>query len=804
MRNRLLMTVLSGTFFSAHAGQLPMTPPKADVNQKLSTSYGQLPLSFERNEGQSDRAVRFMSRGQGYTLFLTPTEAVLALRKTEKESAAKPAASAEPLALRMKLVDANPEPIIEGQDVLPGKVNYLKGKDPKQWRTGASTYGKVRYQGVYPGIDLVYYGKQRQLEYDFIVQPGADPKHIRLDFSGADGMRIDAAGDLLLDTKDGELRLQKPVVFQTIAGKRKNVEGRFVLHQSPPDQQNGKANVSQIGIQVAAYDVAHPLVIDPVLAYSSYFGGSGDDWGKGIAVDGAGNAYVTGGTSSSDFPVNPQPPGRKSDVFVFKLSDDGQSIAYSTYLGGSDEDVGNRIAVDGKGNAYVTGYTGSSDFPTVTELYPNFGGTTDAFVFKLSDNGQDVVYSTYLGGTEADGGWGIAVDGKDNVYVMGSTQSTDFPTADSLYPNFGGETDAFVLKLNGDGKSVGYSTYLGGSKSESSGGIAVDGEGNAYVTGQTRSTDFPAVNAKYPNLRGESDAFVSKLSADGQNAVYSTYFGGSKWETDGGIAVDGEGNAYVTGITASSDFPTSVNAKYRHFRGERDAFVFKLSGDGQNVGYSTYFGGKGLDDSTDIAVDSAGNAYVTGSTSSSDFPSVNAAYPKLRGSDDAFVFRLSGDGQNIGYSTYLGGGASDSSVGIAVDGAGSAYVTGVTYSTNFPTVNAQNPKRRGAADVFVAKLPFSPSITLQSPNGGEIWKEGTKQTILWSSRDLAKDKRLLLYVSVDNGINWKKIGSATNGAELKTWTIPKKLYAGKQALLKICLNKTLPLCDISDAAFNIN
>jgi len=792
------------------------TPPPPAAQIKLAEHYGKLPLSFEENQGQTAGEVKFLSRGPGYSLFLTSTEAVLALRKPKSPSssgrgqslsparhgirepmagvgadlsaqqpppvrmnshrqgskaeletkeipAANKLGSKEPdeaqgAVLRMRLAGAREPVRIVGQDHQPGTVNYLKGRDPAQWRTGLATYGKVEYQGVYPGVDLVYYGNQRQLEYDFIVAPGADPKQIRLSFTGngrdsgqAVVPRLDGNGDLLLPTEAGEVRLHKPVVYQDIDGRRREIDGRFVLLGLVPTRPRGNADGGapaphgrgtaetgshagawkpgksspfgkgqgegdlQVGFQVAEYDHDRPLVIDPVLVYSTYLGGSSPSnlsGGDGIAVDSAGNAYVTGYTESADFPaVNAKYPHLwgDQDAFVTKLSANGQTVVYSTYLGGSGLDQGSGIAVDSVGNAYVTGDTDSVDFPAVNAKYPQLRGWSDAFVTKLSANGQTVVYSTYLGGNDGEWGDGIALDSAGNATVTGMTQSADFPIINAKYPHPRGGRDAFVTKLSANGQTVVYSTYLGGSGIDWVGGIAVDSAGDASVTGYTESADFPTVNAKYPQLRGRGDAFVTKLSANGQTVVYSTYLGGSGDDGGGGIAVDSAGNATVTGSTSSADFP-AINAKYPHLWGSYDAFVTKLSANGQTVVYSTYLGGSGQDEGQRIAVDSAGNATVIGDTYSVDFPAVNAKYPQLRGWGDAFVTKLSANGQTVVYSTYLGGSGWDEGHGIAVDSAGNAYVTGWTESADFPTsatdpkIISYDPTYNGGDDAFVAKF----------------------------------------------------------------------------------------------------
>jgi hypothetical protein len=709
------ITLFLFLFLNAFPGlalAIPKAPePDRAGKGRIVENYGKLPLSFEKNQGQTDEKVKFLSRGGGYTLFLTQNEAVLALssplkdkgldkhKNASKFSRPDKQKMAKGSVIRMKLFEANTSPVISGQDRLQETSSYFTGNDPSKWRTRISKYAKVRYREVYPGIDLVFYGNQRQLEYDFVVSPGSDPSRIRLEFQGAEKLSLDEKGNLVLQLKDGEVIQQAPIIYQEINGKKVNVAGNYWI--------DGK---NRMGCKVASWDRQRPLVIDPVMAYSTYLGGSSTDNGFGIAVDGSGNAYVTGETYSSDFPmVNAlyETHGGGYDAFIFKLSADGSQAVYSTYLGGSGYDGGHAIAVDGSGNAYITGYTDSSDFPTVNALYETYGGGQfDAFIFKLSADGSQAVYSTYLGGSSRDYGFAIAVDGSGNAYVTGETYSSNFPTVNSVYPCRG--WDAFIFKLSADGSQAVYSTYLGGSSSDYGDAIAVDGSGNAYVTGRTYSSNFPTVNALYlTHGGGVVDAFIFKLSADGSQAVYSTYLGGSGWDEVHGIAVDSSGNAYVTGETLSLDFPT-FNARYpNHGGGHRDAFIFKLSADGNQAVYSTYLGGSGQDYGFAIAVDGSGNAYVTGWTVSSDFPTVNALYPD-QGYSDAFIFKLSADGSQAVYSTYLGGSSYDyGGRAIAVDGSGNAYVTGWTESSDFPTVNALYETHGGGYDAFIAKISDS-------------------------------------------------------------------------------------------------
>ncbi|MGH8594524.1 MAG: SBBP repeat-containing protein, partial [Gammaproteobacteria bacterium] len=533
----------------------PALAAAATDQTKLEQDYGKLPLSFEANQGQSNAQVKFLARGPGYTLFLTPTEAVLSLKKPQpqRKAAREIPAPSEPAGrtvLRMRLVGANPAPQISGREVLPGKVNYLKGQDPAHWHTEIPTYAKVAYAQVYPGIDLVYYGNQRQLEYDFVLAPGADPHTPTLSFEGADRLEIDTRGELVLHTAGGDLRMHKPLIYQEVEGVRQPIAGGYV-----------RKNERQVGFEIAAYDRARPLVIDPVLVYSTYLGGNGFDGGIGIAVDDSGQAYVTGATTSTDFPTrNPLQPalgGGDLDAFVTKLNRAGSKLVYSTYLGGTDDENTNGIAVDRFGQAYVTGFTQSTDFPTQDPLQPALsGGFADAFVAKLNRTGSKLVYSTYLGGTGNDDGIGIAVH-SGQAYVAGFTDSTDFPIQNPLQSAFGGSLDAFVVKLNRTGSKLVYSTYLGGTGDDDAIGIAVDHSGNAYVTGLAGSTDFPTRNPLQPGFGGGFfDAFVAKLNRAGSKLVYSTYLGGTDFDQAFGIAVDRFGQAYVTGHTASPDFPT--------------------------------------------------------------------------------------------------------------------------------------------------------------------------------------------------------------------------------------------------------
>jgi hypothetical protein len=685
----------------------PGTPTQA----RVAEAYGRLPLSFEANEGQVDKAVKFLSRGQGYTLFLTPAEAVLSLRGPQHETAL----------VHMRMAGGRRAPRVVGLDPQVTRSNYFPGNDPRRWHTGVSHYARVRYEGVYPGIDLVYRGNQRQLEYDFVIAAGADPGRIRLAFQGVDALKIGTQGELVMHTAQGDLVQQPPVLYQEVEEKRQPVEGHYILR-----------NGHQVGFAVGRYDRGRPLIIDPVLAYSTFLGGSGGDEILALAVDGAGNAYVTGFTDSATFPgvnggsIQPAYAGGGDDAFVTKINPTGTAILYSTFLGGSGNETGFAIAVDSAGNAYITGNTSSTTFPGVGagSIQPTYGGgDTDVFVTKINAAGSAIVYSTFLGGSDAEWGLGIGIDGAGNAYVTGFTNSTTFPgvNGSSIQPassGGGAPVDAFVTKINPAGTAIAYSTFLGGSGAEAAYAIAVDAAGNAYVTGYTNSSTFPGVNGSSiqpANGGGLDDAFVTKINPAGTAIVYSTFLGNSGFDVGSGIAVDSAGNAYITGYTTSTTLPgvntSSIQAANGGGSNPYDAFVTKINPAGTAIVYSTFLGNSGFDVGLGIAVDGAGDAYVTGGTDSTTFPGVNATsiQPANAGSTDAFVTKINPTGTAIVYSTFLGGSGTggDQGRGIAVDGAGNTYVAGITNSATFPGVDGSSlqPANGGSSfDGFVTKI----------------------------------------------------------------------------------------------------
>jgi len=652
--------------------------------------YGKIPLSFEANLGQADKSVKFLSRGPAFGFFLTNEEAILRL------------AEPKPAVVRMKLVGRNERSTVTGVGPLSGRSHYLKGNNPRAWQRDIPSYAQVRYADVYPGIDLVYYGNQRQLEYDFVIAPGSQPDQIQLRFDGIRGLDIDGDGQLVLKTAAGRILQRKPAIYQEGDAGRIPIDGGYVLR--------GK---HRVGFKVAAYDSTKPLIIDPVLVYSTYFGGTGTvDYANAITVDPAGNAYVTGRTTSTDLLVVGGTTGANAglmDGFILKLDPKGTTVIYSTYFGGSANDEGHSIAIDPAGNAYVTGFTSSPDFPIVNAFQKTRGGSLDAFLLKVNSAGNAIVFSSFLGGSADDQGFGVAVDAAGNAYVTGSTSSTNFPTVSPLQRSIvGGLNDAFVTKVSSGGAVV-YSTFVGGIGIDQPLGIAVDPAGNAYVTGYTTSRDFPFINAFQGQFSGGTDdAFLFKVNAAGTALDYSTLIGGEGSDEATRVAVDDAGGAYITGYTGSILFPTvkphQALPAGDTTNGDLDAFITRFAPDGKSLVFSTFFGGFDKDSGTGIALDRAGNIYVGGYTSSFDLPSVNATQGFIGGNRDAFVSKWTPDGGTVVFASYLGGLDADAAVGLAVDGAGNIYVAGLVSSTNFPIVNAIQAANATAQDAFIAKF----------------------------------------------------------------------------------------------------
>jgi len=695
MYPKIRAIALSKLFVVVFSGAIIAAEPPVSVITTLTSQ----PLTFTENQGQWDDDVRFRAYAGGAAMWFTSGGAYYQFtRRVRVVSEENPLRrdsepdELETMMIGVTFVGANPNPRLVGEEMTGYKCNYFIGNDQSKWYTDVPNYRAVVYRDIYPGIDLKYYGNRTQMEYDWIVPPFADYSQIKIRYDGSLSMSTSPSGELVVRTKWGTVVEQRPVIYQVVNNLRVPIEGEYVLKGD-----------NCFGFEITGnYDWSLPLVIDPILTYSTYLGGDDGESGSGIAVDGSGCAYITGTTYSTDFPtVNPYQTYEEGvAAFVTKLGSSGDGLVYSTYLGGSNLDVGRDIAVDGSGCAYVMGSTNSLDFPTLNPYQMN-QGSDDFFVTKLNSSGNGLVYSTYLGGSTIDNGYAIAVDGSGCAYVTGNTYSSDFPTLNP-YQTFQGLVDVTVSKLSNSGSTLVYSTYVGGSGTDLARDITVDGSGCAYITGTTFSTDYPTENAYQTDPDPvREDAFVTKLNSSGNGLVYSTYLGGNDIDGGGGIAVDNVGCAYVTGGTQSTDFPTEN--PYQTDQGSSDAFVTKFSSSGTGLVYSTYLGGSLYDVGSGIAVDDSGSAHVTGRTSSDDFPTANP-YQTDQGGGDVFVTRLNSAGSGLVYSTYLGGRDSDAGSSIAVDGAGSAYVTGSTESSDFPTVNPYQSDLAAYTDAFIAKL----------------------------------------------------------------------------------------------------
>lgn len=753
----------------------------------VQSAFSRLPLMFEPNVGQANSNVKFVARGSGYSLLLDAEGAYLALRRSSGNARTRPSVET----LRMKLAGANLAASLSGSDPLPGRSNYLVGNDSAKWHHNVPQFARVRYENVYPGINLVFYGNQGQLEYDFQVAPRSDASRVELEFDGLARLELEN-GDLVLQGEGGAVRLQAPHVYQQEGSQQRPVDARFELRAA-----------NRVGFALGNYDHNRELIIDPILTYSTYFGGSGSEicptFVSGatvtpncpaVAFDNVGNIYVSGSTTSTDLPVS---LGAEQstlqgvhNVFVLKLNPKANppsaGVVYLTYLGGSATDYSVGIGVDGGGNAFVAGSTSSTNFPTTpTNSYqavPESGsvGTSHAFVTELDSTGSLLRYSSYLSGNNTDIATGMTIDTKGNVYVTGTTQSTDVPGTTVAFPASNNPQgfqlaprapiQFFVTKVNTLASGIGsiaYSTYFGGGTPSNGlaqgGGIAVDSTGNIYFTGTTNFTftglssltDFPILNAYQPCLNTApptiivnpvqcttasltpTDAFIAKLNPNpttGIPLLFSTYFGGSLNDSGTGIALDsGAANIFITGTTVSSDFtlPTTVGVfQSTNVANNPDAFVGRFSNPATGNVALTYFSYLGDDTATPvgftnglaITVDSAGGALMTGTTSTPNLPvTIGAIQSTLAGAQNAYLARLNstallGDNTVGSFVTYFGGNGNDRGTGIAVDPNLNTYLTGDTTSSNFPLAAQFQGSLKGSSDTFVTKFGSSADLSI--------------------------------------------------------------------------------------------
>jgi hypothetical protein len=749
LKRAALAATMSGLLLSSHSA-LSGTMPPATLPHQVQRGYGKLPLAFEANRGQTDARVQFLSRGTGYSVFLTSGGMVLQLRPTDSITPPTDTSSAKPGAIASKglganktvpgkpadttmffnLVGAASSPAAVGEDPLPTKVNYFIGNDPKKWRTNVRTYAKVRYQNVYPGIDLVYYGSNRQVEYDFDVAPGADANQIQFSVTGADSLNVDAQGNLVLTKGTNQLHFQAPNIYQEVAGFRLKVVGSYSLKDS-----------THVGFTVAPHDSSKTLVIDPVLVYSTFLGGRGDDQANAIVVDSIGNAYVTGTTDSPDFPLanlggfNPD----QTRMFVTKLDVSGSALLYADYFGGtSGDDYPYSIAVDSNGNAYVTGLAYSSDFSVLNAYQPNLAGYANAFLTKFSADGSSLVYSTFLGGSNFDFAQALAVDSAGEATIAGYATSTNFPLANAFQSSIAPDENniwgvySFFSRFSADGSSLIYSSYLAGNLDaqfcygDGCGpysditGLGLDGSGNLYIAGNTNTFNFPITPGAYmttnPGSNNNYEPFVSKFDTSG-GIVYSSYFGGNGYAQASAIAVDSNGGAYITGYDQGNDnFPiTATTICNPNTQSCSGMFVTKFDSAGATLVYSTYLGQNNNSSGVSIQVDASGDAYVIGSDGSSgQYAPVNPIEGYI-GGQDILLMEIDPLASTQLFATYLGGGVYDDPAGLALDSNGAIYVTGGTQSQFFPvTQSAFQSSWGGETDAFILKIgpANAPAVTI--------------------------------------------------------------------------------------------
>ncbi|MGQ0537130.1 MAG: DUF7948 domain-containing protein [Methanobacteriota archaeon] len=704
-------------------------PPRRDASVLLAAARSS-GIRFEENLGQWPAEVTHAAQAPGMRTFLTTEGPVVVLADPARPEDAdtrsprvpgpsvlgpslgpgpdEPPAS-PPTVLRFVFEDTSATRMVENGRQLDGISNHYLGNDPARGAEGVRSFDRVTHRGVWPGIDVAYYtSAEGELEYDFLVAPGADPSMIRFAVAGADDVEVGPTGALFVRAGERTVVHHAPIMYQEVEGARVGVDGGFLVSEG-----------AVVHFDVGSYDAGRTVVIDPVIVYSTYLGGSDDDYGERVAVDSLGDAIVTGYTRSANFPTfnatQSSHAGGYVDAFVTKLTSDGSRI-FSTYLGGSDFDLGLWVAVDGQREPVIVGRTGSNDFPVLRASQPmHGGGTYDAFVVKLTPTGY-VSYSTFLGGWGPETGASIAVDTSGNVYVTGETWSTNFPTSGPSQPTLSSGQDAFVTKYTAAGGLL-FSTFLGGSSGDSGRAIAVDSQGNFVVTGVTQSADFPTANPGQSGRSGYRDAFVTRFTPTGTPS-FSTYLGGGGDEFGYGVAVGSLGEVVVTGITSSTDFPTLMATQPKN-AGAWDAFVTKLAPTGMLL-FSTYLGGSDHEFnyayfSGGVALDPADDIVVTGTTGSVDFPTVNPIQPACGRSYDAFAAKLTRLGSLV-FSTCLGGHSGEGgSVGVAVDNQGNAILAGTTFSNNFPTRNASQPAGAGLYDAFVTKLAgLSTGSTLAS------------------------------------------------------------------------------------------
>jgi hypothetical protein len=710
----IVVCVCALGLFSMDAAPGPGTPAPglarpAQAGPVPVPDFGRVPLSFIPNGGQVDAEAVFYARASRYTLWMTEGGLVFDASRTVGTENPRPG---EPRGRRdggrrerdvttLAFPGADPSPAIEAVDVAGSKVSVLRGSDPARWTTGLAASNAVLYKDLFPGIDLKVYGVEREVEYDWIVNPGADVADIRFEYRDVLGTTIDPVGSLRVRTRFGDLVHRAPAAYQIVDGEKVRVEARFLA-----------LGGDRYGFAAGAFNASRPLVIDPVILVSStYLGGKNFDSLHAMALDAEGNVYITGDTQSPDFPtknaIDDSLSGVGYDMVVAKMAASGKSLVYSTYLGGSDWDSGSSIAVDATGAAYVAGWTKSKNFPVVKAFDSSFNGNYDGVFLKLNPAGDALVFSSFLGPQNPNGYEGcnaILLDKQGNIYLTGDTDQAGFPVKAGYDMTYNGGGDVFISKFAPSGRSLIYSTYFGGGGQDYPTGLAVDAQGAVVITGFTTSRDFPKKNSYKKTIDGFNDAFVAKLNPAGTALVYSTVFGGSERDRPSDVQIDGKGYAYVTGVTESSDFPVLNAFDSTYAGGEGDAFLTKIAPTGKPFVFSTFLGGAGEDEGESVAVDATGSIYVLSTTASAGMPVKGAYDQTLGGESDAHLAKFAPSGRSLVFATFLGGSDEDWGSQVRLDGRGWIAIIGGTKSRDFPVRSAFDKTLNGDYDGFVVRM----------------------------------------------------------------------------------------------------
>lgn len=726
----LLISALQPPRLTVMASTTDPDRPPVDRSKKLvpDASTAARSLSFEPNVGQTDPRVRFQSRARNSAVFLTDTALHIALPRTmpaddvrtlKRSDEATPASASRPATLTMHFDGARDQGQLSPENALEGRVNDLRGNDPSRWRTDIPTFGAVRYHNLYEGIDAVVYGNQQHLEYDLVVRPGADLSNVRVRFEGQQSAELTPEGDLVLRIDGQEIRQRRPSVFQHVGGGKRPVSAHYALRGD-----------GAVTFDVGEYDRSTPLVIDPVLRWVTFSGGGQqDDRVQDIALCPDGSVIAVGETHTREFPTTPGaldtafnpvsvPTEANSDAFVTKLSADGSTLIFSTFLGGAFDEEALGVTVASDGRVIVGGHTTSPDFPTTALAFDqSFGGGnfegTDGFLVSLNANGTAAIFSSFFGGSRDDAVRSVITDAAGTIGFTGETRSSDFPvTAGAFQPVYGGgfdRLDAFVARIAPDGVSLVYSSFLGGQQEDSGGEIHVEANGTAYVVGKALSLDFPTTPGAYQTTSSGLSFFVTKITPAGDSLVYSTFAGLCDDAEQPGLAVK-NGFVWFTGITTSGTFPVTPGAydtTYNSSGEPGDAVVVKMSQDGSSLLFGSYLGGANADRGTAIAINGADEIIVTGSAESTNFPTTAGAYQTVHrgGISDGFVTKFAASGASLVYSTFVGGYYGDTPVALDVDASGSVYVGGHTASFDFPvTSGALDQVFNGLIDAFVFRL----------------------------------------------------------------------------------------------------